>query len=642
MLLRDAASISTGGYCDAKDQLKQHVYARSLAAFKAGDDARDAIKTPEALKARAANLRKRLINEALGGLPSMDTPLNAKVMGKIEEAEFTIEKIIYESRPNAFVTANLYIPANLKGKTGAVLFVCGHGYEAKGYTTYQTCCRYMAKAGLVVLAVDCIGQGERISYYEPSIGQETIRCGTGEHDYVGAQSLFLGDSLAKYFVHDDMRGVDYLLTRPEVNPDKIGVTGNSGGGTQTSLMMMCDDRVAAAAPTTFIMNRESYMLNGGCQDAEQIWPNMSYYGFDHEDILLMMCPKPVQVQAVLYDFFPFEGTTRTFERSKRFYEMFGVSEHLILKTDVSGHKYTRKLAKDAAYFFAKHLNGVDVELDDEGIEPIPDCQLWCTKSGQIRGELDGVRMVYEENIDRVDEFEKLRKSVSKEDAMSWLKSIVFADRKPCEFNMNPYRNVFADNLKVDYITWKSQDKINNNAAVIRDFEFIGKDIPIAVGLWTGGVTKIANHSKWIRKQCAEGKAVVVLELTGTGSLMPHNNQSRELYDFYGVTHTLTTHLLWIKDNLAALRVWDVIRFLDVLPEFPNVDTSNVTFTSFGNYGVYFKLAKALDSRIKNLETNDLFESFAELVKTRHYDNYDFYSIIIPDVLKYLDLPELDN
>src|SRR5258705_11189966 len=118
-----------------------------------------------------------------------------------------------------------------------------------------------------------------------------------------------------------MRGVDYMLTRPDIDPNKIGVTGNSGGGTQTSLMMLGDPRIAAAAPATFIMNRETYMNCGGAQDAEQIWPGFTAAGYDHEDILLAVSPKPVRVLAVQYDFFPIEGLRRHAERCKPIWKM---------------------------------------------------------------------------------------------------------------------------------------------------------------------------------------------------------------------------------------------------------------------------------------------------------------------------------
>ncbi len=427
---------------DIGSQLKDHIYRRSEAAFAAGDSARDSIKTEKQIQERQRRLRREFIKN-LGGLPSSENPLKAKVVGKVECDGFRIEKVIFQSRPNVFVTANLYLPDGITKPRGAVQFLCGHHESAKHTPEYQTVCLYLVKAGLVVLAQDPVGQGERYSYYEKKIDKMTIHATCPDHDHAGSQTLAVGDSLARYFVHDAMRGIDYLCSRPEVDPKKIGVTGNSGGGTQTSLMMLCDKRVAAAAPGTFIMNRQSYMYSGQAQDAEQIWPGVSALGLDHEDILLMMTPKPVCVLAVKYDFFPIEGTRRTVQRCKRFWKICGKAGGLDIVEDTFTHSYTRNLARAGAEFFSKNLLGKKVTVKDKDVEPIEGSKLWCTKSGQVRGEIKGAKFVFEENLERLKEIEKKRKAVPavrrKKAAAGWLKKRVFANRQLC-LNFNLKRN----------------------------------------------------------------------------------------------------------------------------------------------------------------------------------------------------------
>ncbi|MDG0794213.1 acetylxylan esterase [Cohnella ginsengisoli] len=330
------------------------MYDRSMAAFAQGDRDRDAIADRGQLEARREMLREKLI-AAIGGLPSGDTPLNPRTRGVVAREGYVIEKVMFESRPRAYVTANLYVPDGIDSPRGAVLFLCGHDHEAKHGEEYQTVCGILVKAGLVVLAMDPIGQGERFSYYDASSGSLAVTDGIVEHDYAGQQCLPLGDGLARYFLHDAMRAVDYLAGRPEVDPARIGVTGNSGGGTQTSLMMLADPRIAAAAPATFIMSRESYLVTGQAQDAEQIWFGMTALGLDHEDILMAMAPKPVLVLAVTNDFFPIEGTHRTVERVRRIWTMYGCEDRLRFVEDDSHHKYTVPLAQAAAGFFREHL-----------------------------------------------------------------------------------------------------------------------------------------------------------------------------------------------------------------------------------------------------------------------------------------------
>lgn len=630
---------------DVRNQMTRFVYGRSLEAFAAGDAARDAITTPAELEARCGAMRKLFI-DALGGLPSSDTPLNAKIVGTVADNGFKIEKVIFESRPSTFVTANLYLPDGITSPRGAVLFLCGHHQMAKHVEEYQIVCRYLVKAGLVVLAMDPVGQGERFSYYEKELGATTVQWGVLEHDYAATQCMPLGDCIARYFVHDGMRGIDYLLSRPEVDPHKIGVTGNSGGGTQTSLMMVCDPRVAAAAPTTFIMNRQTYMFVGGAQDSEQVWPGMTQAGFDHEDILLMMAPKPVRALAVTSDFFPIEGTRRTVQRCKRLWEMYGKGDCVDLVEDCCTHVYTRALAKAAAEFFSRHLLGQAVSPKDAEIEPIEPSQLWCTESGQVRGEIAGARFVHDENLDRLAELKKLRDAMPdkerREKALDWLRHRVFAYRRPCDLNPRFHLKGQVGDLLLDGRFYWSQDGVFNQAFSLRDYRFAGKTLPVTLAVWDSGTNCLQQHLKWIRETCASGRAVNVLDTTGVGGMLPYGLDGRPELDHYAVVFKLADDLTWLDDSLCAMRTYDVIRALDMLECWPGLNASDIQAYAFGKHAVYAQFAAALDKRIKSVEIVDGLGSYADLVSSRHYDSYDIRSVILPGILRLFDLPDLQR
>ncbi len=632
MLIRELEGFSPQWFYDVRDQLKRHVYGRSEEAFIKGDADRDAIKNIKALDRRRRMMRKKFI-EALGGLPPMDTSLNAMVTGRIEEKGFHIEKIIFESRPKVFVTANLYIPDGITKPRGAVLFVCGHGYEAKGYKNYQAVCRYLVRAGLVVMAQDPVGQGERLSYYEPSLKRTTVTWGTREHDYAGSQCLAVGDSLARYFVHDAMRGIDYLSGRPEVDRKKIGITGNSGGGTQTCMIMMCDPRIAAAAPGTFLMNRRTYMYAAGAQDAEQIWPGTTALGFDHEDVLLMMAPKPVRVLAVTSDFFPIEGTRQTVRRSRRFWAMYGRKNDLDLVEDFSTHEYTRNLARAAAEFFSKHLLGKKVTVPDRDIEPIDNSKLWCTKSGQVRGEIPGAKFIFEENLERIKKLAGSKKTA----AAKWLRERVFSFRKPCDLNPRFFHKDTMNDLSVQICLWWSQEGIFNCGMMFRDYRFEGKDLPVTVAVWDKGTTSLQPHIKWLRRTCQAGRAVLVLDVSGVGMLTPNKLSDHETREFYGSIHKFNDDLVWLNDSIAALRVYDVIRCLDMLEAWPKTKARDIRFYAHGRQGIYAKLAALLDKRIKKVETSEEKGGLISWAVSRHYDAHDVRSVIIPGMLKYFSL-----
>lgn len=633
------------GFYDAKDQLKTFIYQRSEEAFARGDAARDAILSILDLEERQKNIREKFI-ECLGGLPESGAPLNPRITGVIQCDGFRIEKIIYESRPQVYITVNLYVPDGITQPRGAALFLCGHHDAAKQVEEYQIVCRYLVKTGLVVLSQDPIGQGERYSYYEASIRETTVDPSVADHNYAGSQCWPLGDSLARYFLHDGMRGIDYLCTRPEVDPQKIGITGNSGGGLQCVYLMLADPRVAAAAPATFVFSRQSYLYAGEAQDSEQIWPRFTALGFDHEDFLIAMAPRPVLVLAVTYDFFPIEGTRRTVQRTRRFWEMFGKDSDVGLFEDESDHHYTRKMAKATAEFLSYHLLGKKVTPSDQGVEAIDPARLWCTRSGQTRGEIAGARFVYEENCARLAEVEKQRNALSgkayKDRALNWLRERVFKDRLVCALNPRHISVRKANDLFTTHSLWWSQKDLFNYGVTFRDYRFTQAKTPLSITLWDGGTTRLQDHMPWIRERCAAGRAVMVLDVSGTGNITPSTVTYNDPQDFYGAIFKLCHDLFWLDDSLVALRAFDVLRAVEVAHQFKNIDSGDIELYARGRYAVYAKMAAVLDRRIGKIETSGCPESYAKWVSSRYYDQFDVMSMALPDVLRYFDLPDLDR
>ena len=621
----------------ATDALRDHLFKRTDVALDAADAERDSISSISQLDKRKAFM-KQIFIESMGGLPPSNTPLNAMVTGVIKQDGFRIEKVIYESRPNTHVTANLYIPDGITEPRGAVLFLCGHNPTAKSDPVSQRVCRHLVKAGLVVLAQDCIGQGERISYYYPEIGDMWLNFRGKEHDYEGAPSLLLGDGLARYFVHDGMRGVDYLMTRPEVDPKHIGVTGYSGGGTQTTLMMVCDDRIAAAAPCCFLMNRRIYR---GGQDCEQIWRSTTAYGFDHEDILLAMCPKPVRVLGAKEDGFPIVSTRRTVEKVKPFYKIRGVPDNLDMVEDDCGHDYSPNLAKASAEFFALHLLGKKITSTGEGTEAIDQNLLVCTKTGQVMSEFKGSRTPQDENVSRLKQIEKARRAIPeaerKQKALDWLRNRVFAHRTPCDLDINVGAVTPCFDIAYRTCDWKSQQDLRNQAFLFRNAYLVGKKLPVTIALWDGGTRHIQPNMTRVREILASGREVMILDVSGMGSLIQEYNM---MYDFYGSVHLNANNLMWLDDDIVSLRTYDVLRALDVLQKAPDVDAKDIRFYTRGRYNVYAELASALDPRIKSIESAEGLKSFASIVNAIEYDRHDIFSVIFPCALQYFDLPDL--
>ena len=632
------------GYAHPGSQLKDHVYARSQHLFASGDAERDEIRTLDAVRQRQENVRGFVIS-ALGGLPSSATPLNPRVTGTVEGDGFRIEKIIFESRPRHYVTANLYLPVNRPpGRTGAVLFLSGHHDTAKVVAEYQNVCQTLARAGLIVLAQDPVGQGERLSYFEPGTKRNPVGIGTRDHDYAGTQARLLGDTLGRYMLHDAMRGIDYLISRPEVDPAKIGVTGNSGGGTQTSLVMLADPRVAAAAPATFIMNRETYQRTGQPQDAEQLWPGFTGAGFDHEDILLAMAPKPVCVLAVTSDFFPIEGTRRTVARARRIWELADRGTALELVEDDSTHAYTPRLARAASRFFAHHLLGRTVDLAGFEPKPFPPEQLHATTSGQVRAEFADAEFVFEATTAVLKEIELARAAQNAADrkarAHAWLREQVLRGREDTPLNprrIDRGRSVGA--LTVDIAFWYPQPYLANLGMLIRPRDRRAERLPVTIAIWDDGPAALSAHAEWIAAECARGRAVFVVNLSGMGPLKPDPINPAPAGDLYGTWRKLSDDLEWMGDSMVALRTYEALRSIEVLGEWPDLNRDDVRFYAEGRSGLHAKLAAALAPTVAGCEWQDGF-TFRDFVRTRSYDSSDVKPYILPGVLRYFDIDEL--
>jgi cephalosporin-C deacetylase-like acetyl esterase len=184
----------------------------------------------------------------VGGEPAR-TPLNARTAAVIMRNGYRIEKVIFESQPKFFVTANLYVPTRGSGPYPAILYPLGHESGAKSHLAWQQMLGSFAQKGYVALAWDTLGQGERVQIYDEDLGVSKAGGSTTEHSMLGAQCLLMGDSLARYTIWDGIRALDYLVSRPEVNAARIGCTGNSGGGTHTAYLSALDDRIQVAAQT---------------------------------------------------------------------------------------------------------------------------------------------------------------------------------------------------------------------------------------------------------------------------------------------------------------------------------------------------------------------------------------------------------
>jgi cephalosporin-C deacetylase-like acetyl esterase len=342
--------------------------------------------------------------DMLGGLPAMKTPLNPQIMGRIQMRGFHIEKLIFESLPGVYVTALVYAPDDGNKLHPAVLVPSGHSENGKVH--YQSLCQRLVQRGYVVISWDPVGQGERSQFWDSKKAKSRYNLICAEHAVLGNLAYLAGTNLARWEIWDGIRALDYLLTRPDVDSERINITGTSGGGTQAAYIAALDPRIKVVMPSCFTTALPMRVYNRIFQDPdsdpEQDLYGMISKGIDHPGLLLMMYPRPVFVAAAVLDFFPIEGTHKTFREVEDLYSRFGHLDRIAMHEGYHGHEYSAE-NQEAAFQFLDHYNGLPYRRGLPPVEELEEKSLHCTRTGQVvtdypnaRSLMDVVREYYEE------------------------------------------------------------------------------------------------------------------------------------------------------------------------------------------------------------------------------------------------------
>lgn len=310
------------------------------------------------------DVRKK-IKEMVGDFPEK-TPLNPVVTDVIHKDHYRVEKLYFESLPQYFVTAALFIPENKTGRIPAILYCSGHSADGFRGNTYQHEILNLVMKGFAVLAFDPIGQGERVQYFDDQ--GEMVFSPTKEHSYPGTQSFLTGRSPAYYFIWDGIRAVDYLTSRTDIiDTSRIGITGRSGGGTQSTFISAMDDRIFASVTANYITSYDKLLRSIGPTDAEQTLMYALYNRIDFPDFLIARAPKPVLIVSTTRDFFSIQGARDTYHETERFYQACGQPGNVALVEDDTIHASTLKNREAEYAFFQKYLNNPgsarDVKVD---------------------------------------------------------------------------------------------------------------------------------------------------------------------------------------------------------------------------------------------------------------------------------------
>lgn len=578
----------------------------------------------------------------LGPLPAR-TPLRAQVTGKLTRPGFRIEKIIFESTPRHHVTANLYVPAG-KGKYPAVLFPCGHEAEGKATISYQKTAMLFATHGFAVLVPDPVSQGERMQLTDAA-GKPLTRGGTTEHTLLNAQANLLGRTLAAAELWDNVRGLDYLSTRPEVDTARLGCLGNSGGATQTAYLMAYDQRLKAAALCSYVAAGERNLELTGPADGCVMLPGAGAARLDMGDWLIAFAPKPLLVLAGRYDFVDYTSIETAHAEARRAYAALGKREAVGLFDYDDGHGISKPKREEAVMWFRRWFYQ-DEQPVMEGALPVANTkELQCTRTGQVN-----TSFADEESLSAFYQAEGQQLAVTRP-ALTTLLHLQAQLMRAMSSIAFPFE-VETHSHSVAPIADEHRDTLRRAGLAFEKLILRGKGTPLPALLLQAeadaadhtsdrvilcfadsGKAALAGRTAWLRALLKTYRTVLLVDLRGQGETAdPVAFNDPKYYNRDYRPALLSLHL---RPPLLAQRQQDVATALQFLKE----DRLPVDLYADGPASARVALhAAVLTPRIEQVRLTALPLSYQELLSQP--TTKDTYSDVLPGVLRRYDLPDL--
>ena len=617
------------GWSDGGAMLLKHLNAEAFRHLDERERIIASLRSTADWKRRQRQTYETLL-EIVGPFPQR-TPLNPIVTGVVNREDYRIEKVVFESMPQCYVTAALFIPTDLAEKRPAILNVIGHSTASFRRDIYQVVILNLVKKGFIVLAMDPYGQGERIDYFDAEKGRSTVGGSTAIHSYIGSQMFLTGVSPGRYFVWDGIRAIDYLLTRKEVDPERIGVTGLSGGGTQTAYISIFDDRVKAAAPSCYITGFRRLLESIGPQDAEQNFYHAVARGLTHADFLEVRAPRPTLIVATTRDFFSIQGARETHAEAKKAYAAFGHEDHLLLSEDDYEHGFTAKNRRATYAFFQRFLD-LPGDPSDESVEILSAEQLNVTPTGQLATSFKGRTLfdVHKVTADRLAaDLKASRENVNQHLQQVQVKAKMLSGFRPVEQTGSV---VFRGRYQRQGYTVELLALSGEGHTVIPMLAFVPQaDGPHPAALWLHPDGKAADAApggaieRWVRR----GRLVLAPDVLGAG-------ETRNTV----VNYPLAAHheAILVGRSVPGLQAGDIVRVVKYAQQRPDVDSQDVVALARGTLCPALLHAAALERGIRGVILERPLLSY-QLVAAHRFYNYDM-SATVAGALTAYDLPDL--
>ncbi len=529
-------------------------------------DALFAADDVDALKA----YQRQVVQTLTAAVGPIDTPrpTGFEELGQFSVNELIVQRVVYQAAPGVSVPALIYQRQDLRGQQPGVLFLCGHEIEGKQETRYQEVCQLLAQQGLVVLCPDIAGQGERTAY----VDDEPLRP-THAHDAAGLAAFAQGQNPMRWFMRDAMAALTVLCGLAQVDAKRLMVTGNSGGGTQSIVLALLDDRVKAAAVGTYLSSQQAIWRSGKPQDAEQVWPNTLTleHTVDHDDLMMAFAPKLLLVLAAEQDFFPIEGLHDSVSCARRAYSRLGSPANLQLYQENVTHQYTHGMALAVGQFAKQHLG-----LPQCGHSPEPKAvaseALWSTKRGSVQHG-------WGSSLDLKALCRPTKYAVNEQAVIDGITACL--PERPPSVQIEPM------------VDWHglTQERIvcTNDDFTVEALLFVGQHAAPASGcdlyLFDKGLAECEANKHTVLSGCEQGKRVLVCALPGMSSSDLEGTAPDAMF---GWLYQANSWLMRLGKSLAGLRTAALIQLIRYIKD---VLQCPVTVHAQGPLQIYARYAQ---------------------------------------------------
>jgi dienelactone hydrolase len=579
------------------------------------------------------SIRKKFA-DLLGNFPPKSS-LNATVTGTLQRDGYRIEKIIYESFKSHHVTANLYIPEG-KGKFPAALLLCGHENESKATESYQKTAILFAKKGFVVLVIDPISQSERFQLTN-SNGNPLTRGGTTEHTLLNEASNLVGTSTPADELWDNVRGLDYLVTRPEVDTSRIGCLGNSGGGMQTIYFAAFENRVKVIAPCSYFATRERTLEISGPADGCAQIPGEGKVHLELSDYLIAASPKPILVLAGRYDFIDYSGTLLAFNDLQKVYASLHESQKIKLFTYDDGHGISKPKREAAVLWFRKWFYHDSTKVKEEDLVTLTEKDLLCTATGQVNSTFTNEVSIPERNLFLFNQLKKNREIFLQQDInvirkkIAKMLSLDLSNKKIAVENKGEVEN---EKLVFQKMVLRKINEIPLPVLLINSS--ISKPDKIIVWLNENGKNQLADSISLMESYLKKNDAVLLCDVSGTGETadVPRLNEAK----YYNKEYRNDMLALHCGLSMVGIRTADILTLMDFIATVPDFKNVPVEINAKGVATIAAIHATLFSNHINQLNLYNGIKTYKTILKNSVEKNW--YSYVLNGVLKYYDIPDL--